>query len=54
MDLKANKAKWTSPMTKKALGANKLLCDNNTAKTHHVNWSDFFLRKVGFLGEIFC
>ena len=27
-------------MTKKALGANKLLCDNNTVKTHHVNWSD--------------
>ena len=30
---------------------NKLLCDNNTVKTHHVNWSDF-LRKVGFLDKI--
>ena len=40
-------------MTKKALDANKLLCDNNTVKTHHVNWSDFFLRKLGFLDEIF-
>ena len=27
-------------MAKKALGANKLLCDNNTVKTHCVNWSD--------------
>ena len=27
-------------MTKKALGANKLLCDNNTVKTRCVNWSD--------------
>ena len=27
-------------MAKKALGANKLLCDNNTVKTHRVNWSD--------------
>ena len=31
---------------------NKLLCDNNTVKTHHVNQSDF-LRKVGFLDKIF-
>ena len=30
---------------------NKLLCDNNTVKTHHVNRSDF-LRKVGFLDKI--
>ena len=27
-------------MTKKALGAKKLLCDNNTVKTRCVNWSD--------------
>ena len=28
-DVKANKAKWTSPITKKALNANKLLCDSH-------------------------
>ena len=28
-------------MTKKALDANELLCDNNTVKTHYVNRSDF-------------
>ena len=28
-DFKANKARWISPMTKKALGANELLCDNH-------------------------
>ena len=35
-DFKANKARWISPMTKKALGANELLCDNhnNQAKRH--------------------
>ena len=26
-DLKANKARWTSPITKKALDANELLCE---------------------------
>ena len=31
-------------MTIKALDMNKLLCDNNTLKTHHVNWSDFSKR----------
>ena len=39
-DLKANKARWTSLMTKKALDANELMCDNNTVKTHQVNRSD--------------
>ena len=39
-------------MTKKALDANKLLCDNNTVKTHHVNWSDF-LKILSFLDKIF-
>ena len=39
-DLKVNKARWTSLMTKKALDANELLCDNNTVKTHQVNRSD--------------
>ena len=39
-------------MTVKASDANKLLCDNNTVKTHHVNWSDF-LKKLGFLDKIF-
>ena len=51
-DVKVNKARWTSPMTKKALDANKLLWDNNTVKTHHVNWSDF-KKKLGFLDKIF-
>ena len=41
-DLKVNKVRQMSPMTKKALDANKLLCDNNTVKTYHVNQSDFF------------
>ena len=39
-DLKAIKARKTSPLTEKTLEANKLLCDNNTVKTHHVNWPD--------------
>ena len=39
-DLKVNKARWTSLMTKKALDTNELLCDNNTVKTHRVNRSD--------------
>ena len=39
-DLKANKARWTSLITKKALDTNELLCDNNTVKTHQVNRSD--------------
>ena len=39
-------------MTEKALDANELLCDNNTVKTHHVNRSDFFKKKLGFLGKI--
>ena len=39
-------------MTKKALDVNELLCDDNTVKTHHVNWSDF-LKKPGFLDKIF-
>ena len=42
-DVKANKARWTSPMTKKALDANELLRDNNTVKTHLVNRSDLAL-----------
>ena len=41
-DLKANKVRQMSPMTKKALDANELLCDNNTVKAYHVNQSDFF------------
>ena len=28
-------------MTLTASNANELLCDNNTVKTHHDNWSDF-------------
>ena len=46
------KARQTSPMTKKALDAKELLCDNNTVKTHHVNWSDF-LKILSFLDKIF-
>ena len=43
-DLKANKARWKSPITKKVLDANEiLLCDNNTVKTHQVNRSDLAL-----------
>ena len=38
-------------MTKKALDANELSCDNNTVKTHYVNRSDF-LKKLGFLDKI--
>ena len=38
-------------MTKKALDANELLCDNNTVKTHYVNRSDFE-KKLGFLDKI--
>ena len=44
-DVKANKARWTSPMTKKALDANELLRDNNTVKTHPV--------RIGFVNKIF-
>ena len=35
-DFKVNKARWISPMTKKALGAKELLCDNlnNQAERH--------------------
>ena len=51
-DLKANKARWTSPMTKKVLDANDILCDNNTVKTHQVNRSDF-KKRLGFVDEIF-
>ena len=51
-DLKANKARWTSPMTKKVLDANELLCDNNTVKTHQVNRSDF-KKRLGFVDKIF-
>ena len=39
-------------MTLTASNANELLCDNNTVKTHHDNWSDF-LRKLGFLDKMF-
>ena len=36
-------------MTKKALDANKLLCDNNTVlKTHHINQSDFEKKNLAF------
>ena len=51
-DLKANKARWTSPMTKKVLDANELLCDNITVKTHQVNRSDF-KQRLGFVDKIF-
>ena len=37
---------------KKALDANKLLCDNNTVKTHQVNRSDL-KKKLGFVDKIF-
>ena len=40
-------------MTKKALDANKLLCDNNTIKTHQVNRSDLKKKKLGFVDKIF-
>ena len=40
-------------MTRKALEANELLCDNNAVKFHHFNRSGFFLRKLGFLDKIF-
>ena len=39
-------------MTKKALDANELLCDNNTVKTHQVNRSDL-KKKLGFVDKIF-
>ena len=39
-------------MTVKASDVNKLLCENNTVKNHHVNWSDFW-KKTGFLDKIF-
>ena len=51
-DLKANKARWTSPMTKKVFDANELLCDSNTVKAHQVNWSDF-KKRLGFVDKIF-
>ena len=51
-DLKANKARWTSPMTKEVFDANELLCDNNTVKTHQVNRSDF-KKRLGFVDKIF-
>ena len=51
-DLKANKARWTSPMTKKIFDANELLCNNNMVKTHQVNRSDF-KRRLGFVENIF-
>ena len=35
-------------MTKKALDANELLCDNNTVKTHYVNRSDFEKKNLDF------
>ena len=38
-------------MTEKASDVDEM-CDNNTVKTHHVNWSDFFT-KLGFLDKIF-
>ena len=38
-------------MTEKASDVDEM-CDNNTVKTHHVNWSDFF-KKLGFLDKIF-
>ena len=52
-DLKVSKARWTSLMTKKALDANKLLCDNNIIKTHQVNRSDLKKKKLGFVDKIF-
>ena len=39
-------------MTKKNLDANKLLCGNNTVKTHQVNRSDF-KKRLGFVDKIF-
>ena len=36
-------------MTKKALEANVLLCDNNTVKIHYVNQSDFLKINLAFL-----
>ena len=36
-------------MTKKALEANALLCDNNTVKIHYVNQSDFLKINLAFL-----
>ena len=39
-------------MTLTASDANKLLCDNNTVKTHHVNRSDFSKKEHGFLDKI--
>ena len=40
-------------MTKKALDTNKLLCNNNTVKTHQVNRSDLKKKKLGFVDKIF-
>ena len=36
-------------MTKKALEANALLCDNNTVKIHYFNQSDFLKINLAFL-----
>ena len=36
-------------MTKKALEANALLCDNNTVKIYYVNQSDFLKINLAFL-----
>ena len=38
-------------MTKKALDANELLCDNNTVKTHQVNRSDLKKKRLGFVDK---
>ena len=38
-------------MTKKALDANELLCDNNTVKTHQVNRSDLKKKGLGFVDK---
>ena len=38
-------------MSIKASDANELLCDNNTGKTYHVNWS-YLSKKLGFLDKI--
>ena len=36
-------------MTKKALEANALLCDNNTVKIHYFSQSDFLKINLAFL-----
>ena len=44
-DFKASKARWISPMTKKALGANELLCDNQQpgGTTCFFNFKEWFI-----------